>query len=82
MTITFTPLTDFHLPLLLEWLKEPHVKAWWDPNVEWTLRRAQEKYRSYIQGYKLENGIKKSIQAYIFYIDKQLVGYIQLGSVN
>lgn len=76
--ITFVPLEERHLSLMCAWLMKPHVRAWWDSDVSWTLARVQEKYGSYIQGYKFEKGIKKPIQAFIIAIDGKDIGYIQL----
>lgn len=78
MTITFQPLQELHFPLLLKWLEKPHVKAWWDPEVRWTPELIKEKYESYVQGYKLEQGIKKPLQTYVIYVDDSPIGYIQL----
>ena len=52
MTITFIPLAESHFPLLLRWLEAPHVKAWWDQDVTWTLELVREKYGNYIKGNK------------------------------
>lgn len=68
-------VSDFSL--LLKWLKEPHVKAWWDKEIEWTSELIQEKYDTYVQGYKLEKGKRKKIDAYIICIDDTSIGYIQ-----
>ena len=65
MKITFLPLTSSHFPLLLEWLKTDHVRKWWDQDVDWTPELISQKYISYIEGFKLENGIKRPIHAYI-----------------
>jgi RimJ/RimL family protein N-acetyltransferase len=78
MKITFMPLTESHFPLLLEWLEKPHVKAWWDPNVKWTLALIQEKYSDYVKGYKLDNGIPKPIKAYIICAEDKPIGYVQI----
>lgn len=78
MKITFIALQDHHLPVLLAWLEAPHVKAWWDPDVLWTPELIKEKYGSYVHGYKLEEGIKKPMRAYIIAIDGHEIGYIQL----
>jgi RimJ/RimL family protein N-acetyltransferase len=73
ININFKPLNEDDFALLKKWLNAPHVKERWqhDGNVE-------EKYRTYVQGYKLENGVKKPISAFIIYIDDEPVGYIQL----
>lgn len=78
MKITFTPLAESHFPLLLKWLETPHVKAWWDQEVKWTPALINEKYTHYAEGYKLENGIAKTIKAYIIYVDRVPTGYIQM----
>lgn len=78
MKITFTPLAKSHFPLLLKWLETPHVKTWWDQDVEWTPELIQEKYTNYVEGYKREFGIAKTIKAYIICVDRVPIGYIQI----
>lgn len=78
MNITFVPLSDTHFTLLLQWLETPHVKAWWDQDIQWTKELIEEKYGQYAQGYKLQNGEPKKLQAYIIYVDQVPIGYIQL----
>ncbi len=77
MIITFHPLQEAHFPLLLKWLTSPHVKAWWDQDVSWTITLIQEKYGPYVQGYKLEQGSKKPLHAYIICANTHPLGYIQ-----
>lgn len=78
MNVTFESLHEKHLPLLLKWLQTPHVKEWWDKDVLWTIELVQKKYGTYTQGYKLENGAKKSINGFIIVLNDREVGYIQL----
>lgn len=78
MTITFIPLSELHFPLLLKWLETPHVKAWWDQNIQWTPELIRQKYDSYTKGYKLEKGIAKTIRAYVIFVDEIPIGYIQI----
>lgn len=78
MLINFKSLTYSHFPLLLTWLNKPHVKTWWDKDITWTLELIEKKYESYINGYKLANGLKKPINAYIIFIDNIPIGYIQI----
>ena len=78
MQITFKSLCKTDFALLLKWLETPHVKAWWDQDVQWTPELIQEKYGDYVKGYKLEKGATKTISAYIIYIDDAPVGYIQI----
>ena len=77
-TISFTPLTSSSFPLLLKWLSNPHVKNWWDGDIDWTLELIQEKYSSYVQGFKLQNGKQKAIRAFVIYSHAEPVGYIQI----
>ncbi|MBA3813318.1 MAG: GNAT family N-acetyltransferase [Alphaproteobacteria bacterium] len=79
---TFNILHESHLPLLLKWLKAAHVKAWWDQEIRWTPQLIKEKFGSYVQGYKLEKGVRKPFQAYVIYSDTQPVGYIQLYNAH
>ncbi len=78
MDITFKPLQTDHLPLLFQWLEKPHVKAWWDPDVQWTMELIHEKFGTYVDGYNLEDGVKKPLQAFIVEIDHRPVAYIHL----
>ncbi len=82
MKITFIPLQDQHLSLLLKWLETPHVKAWWDSDVQWTSELIKEKYGSYVHGYKVDHGIKKPMHAFIIAVDDQKIGYIQLYNAH
>jgi len=82
MIITFEPLREKHFPLLLKWLETPHVKEWWDnTDIVWTIGLVEEKYGTYTQGYKLENGVRKSINGFIIVLNDREVGYIQLYNV-
>lgn len=74
---SFTPLTEEHFPMLLKWLSAPHVKFWWDKDMEWTLEKIETKYSSYTKGYKYESGQRRQINAYIICTGTILVGYVQ-----
>lgn len=78
MKIEFKSLSDSHFLLLLEWLEKPHIKAWWDRDINYTETLVKEKYTSYTQGYKLENGAKKAIHGFVIYVDNKPIGYIQI----
>lgn len=78
MRIAFTPLEKSHFSLLLKWLQTSHVKQWWDPEIEWNSKLIEQKYGSYIKGYKLDNGLTKPMHAYIIHFNKKPIGYIQL----
>ncbi len=75
---SFIPLQKTHFPLLLRWLKEPHVHKFWDPEIEWNEKLVEEKYRSYVEGYKLVHGEKLPIEAFVISLDGSPIGYIQL----
>lgn len=77
MTISFRNLAESDFSLLLNWLQIPHVKMWWDSEVVWTLDKITQKYSSYVNQYKIENGKKRSIFAFIIVLDRQPIGYIQ-----
>lgn len=78
LDISFSSLLPTHFKLMLKWLEVPHVKKWWDCNISYTLDLVKEKYENYTQGYKIVDGIKKPINAYIINFDDQPIGYIQL----
>ena len=78
MNISFKPLTGSHFLLLLEWLKTTHVKDWWDRDISYTQALVEEKYASYVEGYKLENGVEKAISCFVIYVDNNPIGYIQI----
>ncbi|MBP6985202.1 MAG: GNAT family N-acetyltransferase [Alphaproteobacteria bacterium] len=82
MNITFKPLQTDHLPLLFKWLEKPHVQIWWDPGVDLTPELLQEKYGSYPDGYYVEDGIKKPLNAFIVEIDHHPVAYTQLYDIR
>lgn len=81
VNFTFTPLQENHFPLLLKWLKTPHVKAWWDQEVQWTPELIKDKYGSYVKGFKRldlsEQSVKKPLHAFVIDVDGQEIGYIQ-----
>lgn len=81
MNITFQPLAISHFPLLLQWLETPHVKAWWDQDVNWTPKLIEQKFGSYvhqIKHSKLKNKLtEKPTYAYIISCDEIPIGYIQ-----
>lgn len=82
MIITFQPLQEVHFPLLLKWLETPHIKAWWDQDVKWTPELIKEKYGSYVPGYKCEQGLKKTLRAYIVYVEDNPIGYVQIYNAH
>lgn len=81
MVITFQPLQESHFPLLLKWLKMPHVKAWWDQDVHWTPELIKKKYGTYVQGFKRLNLpdhiVEKPMHAFVVYVNGEEIGYIQ-----
>ncbi len=77
MNIRFQPLATTDFENLLKWLQQPHVKKWWDADVNYTLELIQEKYGSYVGGYKKIGSERKPIHAFIIYFDDDPIGYIQ-----
>jgi aminoglycoside 6'-N-acetyltransferase len=77
MNISFKILQKHHFPLLLKWLNSPHVQQFWDTGTQWTEELIEEKYGTYVQGYKLVNGVKKKMSAFIILWDERPVGYVQ-----
>lgn len=78
--IKFIPLRQEHFPRLLTWLNEPHVMKWWPHDHgsgTWTLDDIITKYTSYVDGYKLVDGYKKPIHAFVVYYQNIPVGYAQ-----
>jgi len=70
MNIDFKLLSVYDFPLLLKWLKKPHIKQWWDQDITHTEESVTEKYSSYVNNSK--------IRAYIIHIDNKPIGYIQI----
>lgn len=69
-TISFEALTARQLPLLEEWLNQPHMQEWWgDPVHELNV------IRDMIEG-------RDTTQPYIFYVDNRPAGYIQVWFVG
>ncbi len=73
----FCNLNSSHFPLLLKWLNAPHVKRWWDQDVNWTSKLITKKYTPYTQGFKILGDIKKPMHAFVIQIDQTPVGYVQ-----
>lgn len=78
MKITFEALNDSYFRFLLKGLEAPHVKKWWDQDITYTLDEVKKKYGPYVKGYKEIEGLKKPIQAYIIYVERVPIGYIQI----
>lgn len=62
--VSFERVADHHLPMLLAWLSEPHVRQWWgDPEVELGLIR---------------DGCRSGeVDGFVFHVAEEPVGYIQ-----
>ncbi|MDE5066702.1 GNAT family N-acetyltransferase [Wolbachia endosymbiont of Drosophila leontia] len=79
--ITFKALKEEHFLLLLKWLETPHVKLWWDADINWTPELIEKKYSNYVKGFKrlkLETQIiEKPMHAFIINCDGVDIGYIQ-----
>lgn len=78
--VMFVSLHPSHFLLLQQWLNAPHVAQWWPHDggaSQWTLADVVAKYSSYVNGYKVVDGIKKPIHAFVACIDNTPCGYIQ-----
>ncbi|WJW79891.1 GNAT family N-acetyltransferase [Bartonella sp. TP] len=78
MTITFKALHESDFPLLLKWLKAPHVKKWWDQDVIYTMGLVKEKFGKYIHGIAFSKNLSHKTYAYIICVHEEMVGYIQV----
>lgn len=54
------------------------MKQWWDPDIQWTSILIEQKYTSYAQKFKTQDGFKKPIHPYIICNDVTPIGYIQI----
>lgn len=77
MDITFLPLAESHFPLLLKWLEAPHVKAWWDEDVVYTMELVHEKFGRHAHGIALSLNSDNKTFAYIICFNQEMIGYIQ-----
>jgi hypothetical protein len=77
MIITFEPLNESHFPRLLKWLEMPHVKRWWDQDVNYTIDLVREKFGKHSHGIGLSKNSNNKTYAYIICLDKEMIGYIQ-----
>jgi aminoglycoside 6'-N-acetyltransferase len=80
--IKFTALTDDHLKLLHKWMNIEYVHKWWGENHIWSIQDIENKYNSYVDGYKLVDGTKKAIHPYIIMKSDQPIGYIQYYNID
>ena len=81
MLFTFEPIDESHFSLLLKWLESPFIKVWWDPEITWTHKLIEEKYGTYVKGYKkiilAGKVIERPISAFIILLNSHKIGYIQ-----
>lgn len=75
--IAFEPLKETHFPLLYAWLKNPHVKEFYDKNILWSEGLIRQKFKDYTEGFKWIQGAKKPIYAYIIQYEGNPIGYAQ-----
>ena len=64
----FRPLTETDLPLLYDWLNQPHLLEWWGG--ETSVDDVREKYLPRIAG-------SDAARPYLAYIEDEPIGYIQ-----
>lgn len=79
MNITFEPLTESHFPLLLKWLNSPHVKAWWDKDVDWN---ADLIYQKYYDRVHTNLDVTKPVYGFIILYNDIPIGYVQYYNVH
>ena len=48
--INFRPLVKTDLPMLHRWLETPHVKEYWDSDIQWTESLIQQKFGTEREG--------------------------------
>nr|WP_250296957.1 hypothetical protein [Wolbachia endosymbiont of Oedothorax gibbosus] len=76
--ITFKALKEEHFLLLLKWLETPHVKLWWDADINWTPELIEKKYSNYVKGFKRlklkTQIIEKPMHAFIRLLSKFMKG--------
>lgn len=69
MKLTFRALSENDFPLLHRWLETPHVREWWDSDIDWTVELIHKKYARHIGDPK--------IKPCLILIDDHPIGYIQ-----
>ena len=77
MNIRFSQLTEQHLPLLLNWLEAPHVKAWWDQEINYNIDLVKKNFGIHCHGLSISSISNKLTYAYIVYLNDVPIGYIQ-----
>ncbi|MGE3319794.1 MAG: GNAT family N-acetyltransferase, partial [Candidatus Berkiella sp.] len=80
--ISFTPLQNEHFALLQRWLNTEEVAMWWSKDKAWSRADIEHKYRSYVQGVKMNDGVAKPIYAFIIQCANKSIGFIQYYNVN
>ena len=76
--ISFKPFSHDDLPHLYKWMQEQHVSIWWGEGKSWSFKDVEEKYSTYALGYKIDQGEKKRLSAFIIELEERPVGYIQM----
>ncbi|WP_216321506.1 GNAT family N-acetyltransferase [Deinococcus aestuarii] len=71
MPVTFEPLTPEHLRLLHRWLREPHVRAFWDDG---------ERTGEAVRAHSFQPG--RDVPGFVFGVDGQRAGFIQRERVT
>lgn len=68
--IGFRPLVEADFPLMYRWLMTPHVRQWWDPDVDWTPEEIANRYPAEIDP-------ASPTLLYVIQIGQTDAGYIQ-----
>jgi aminoglycoside 6'-N-acetyltransferase len=75
--ITFKPLQRENYGLLQNWLNAEHLASTWGEGKMWRFSDVEEKYKTYLEKYKIVNGNRKPILGFIIYCANHPIGYIQ-----
>lgn len=80
--IRFIPLNENHFADLQRWLNTEHVAMWWSKDKTWTPSDIEQKYGTYVQGFKMSGNDAKPLHAFIIECANKPIGYIQYYHVN
>ena len=76
-SLGFIPLKKGHFPLLYQWLNLPAQRRWYGNGQKVSWKEVEEKYTSYCQRFKEEEGQKKPLWAFIITFSNMPIGFIQ-----
>lgn len=88
MSISFKSLQREDFVHLVQWLQTPHVSKWWPTDSvgsgpsSVTFDWVERKYSDYVIGFKQVDNDRWPIYAYIFYLDRRPIGYLQFYDLH